>query len=409
MRTKNIKKFIFILVAFLICPAFVFSACTKSVTIVEFQVKSTDLEILNFYNNVRSKTNNFIDYVPKVDELTLPQQNIYEDTISTIQDIENRIYLTVPALDFHLNNDEEVEDESEYYAFEDLDIWDFELIENFKIGNIKTYSKNITGENESEYLPVVAIADDDNNCKDFIDDIIINWGNALVYNVETAINNVYKIEVTTGFYYPNAFEVPEKNDGEMIITRSETMKQIIITYSMNTGIELETFSKVITFSSTDKIIKKYKGVYSPEATPIGQYKYEIENSAITGRYEIEFLPNTGYFKAKYYPVLNEYSDYFVFECFDLANDILISRLHSVSRTGVGENVVLSYDFYVSSSGVDGRIKLFDVANLGYINNITNISISTFAQITEAEKRDIDNKKVAFNISNGQTYCQTVGY
>lgn len=406
MKIKNIKKIIFMLVAFLICPAFVFSACTNNIKPVDFQVRQTNLGILDYYNKIRNTTNNFIKYIPQIEELTSPQQDLYSDTISTIQDIENRIYLTLPALDFYLNNDAEVENESAYYAFEDLNIWDFELIENFTLGNVKTYSKRITSQNESLYLPTIEIIEDVNNCQDAIDDMIVDWGNALNLSIETATN--YKIEVTTGFYYPSDFEVPERND-EIIISRNATMNQIIITYNMNVELEPRTFSKVVTFSNNEKIVKKYNGVYSPEATPIGQYKYKIENSAITGRYEIEFLPNVSYFKTKYYPVLNVYSDYYVFECYDLDDDMFISRLHSVSRTGVGENLVLAYDFYVATSGVDGNIKQYEVENLGYINDITKISNSTFAKLTDSEKGELDYKKVAFSIINGQTYCQTVGY
>lgn len=69
MKIKNIKKIIFMLVAFLICPAFVFSACTNNIKPVDFQVRQTNLGILDYYNKIRNTTNNFIKYIPQIEEI----------------------------------------------------------------------------------------------------------------------------------------------------------------------------------------------------------------------------------------------------------------------------------------------------------------------------------------------------
>jgi len=416
-KFRKARKFALICLIALLCSVLTLSGCSGLRTL-SFQTIVTDLEVLDFYNYIHRQKSNFIDFVQEdcldnenfETNLTSDQQEVYSSSTALIQNLSNKIYMVAPVLDFYLNDNPAINNETGYYCLTDLNIEDYRLLEKVTSGSTKSYYKKLSGDHINEYLPETIISNDTTNCEDLIDNTISTWGNALTFDITyNSTNSTYSILARTEFYYPSISDVQELDEldeGGVKIKRYDSQNKIAIVYTIGVTV----YSKVIDFSNAQKTVKKYSGDYiASSAQQIGQqYEYvfagSLPNSSgtVVGSYEFKFSQETGYFTAKY---TQSAGNYYVFESYLLSGDIIIIRINKVS---VGERIN-AYDFLIES-GVKGKVKKYEVqSNMVRIEDLTKITAGEFALITSADEAVTSYKKISFVIDENGFICQSVGY
>ncbi|MDD4408717.1 MAG: hypothetical protein PHC47_02595 [Clostridia bacterium] len=408
------KKILNLFIIFaLTFPALTLSACVGAANVIPFVTESTKLTSLEFFNYVRNQQDEFFDYAEKdaIDSLSNSEKSVYESIKNPIQEIGNRIYMVMPALDFYLNEDVSDLKEFGFYSLDDIEIRDYTLVKKDIEPSVRKYYKKIEGNVIHGYLPIVNRSH--NEFLDDIDNTISTWGNAIDFEVSHKVQlGTYEVKVSTGFYYPSAEDVPARDDEEIKIVRNYAEKEIVIVYNLTDdgGIE-STYSKVISFTTVEddetgelhKVVEKYSGDYTTgDAIKMGDYEYLISNTNAVGTYTINFNSGTSYLYVRY---SISAGNYWIFETYDFENS-LISRHNNVRQ----HEKILSYDFYMSHEGVSGRLKHFETnSDVGYISEVAKLNEATFAKVTESDREDISLRKISFEITNKECHSDDVGY
>lgn len=408
---KEKTKIIAILLIVMLFPIFALSGCTGQRDIV-FETEATNLEVMNFYNaNIRTKQKEFINYVDEeyendLDNLDSEEQSQYTSSISLIQNLQNKIYIILPALDFYLSYDPDNPDEKGQYNLtdEELGIGYFELIKGQSSGTSKSYYKELSGSDENTYLPAIKNSGNE-EFEDSVEDIIKSWGNHLNFEISYySATKTYKIIVKSEFSYPDNLE--ETNSDGIKIKRYDSLNKIAIVYE-ESGV---TYSKVVEFtaSGTSKKVTKYTGDYTENnAAQVGTYNYVYEEASpygsVTGTYEIKFVQDASYINVKYTKDSQYPGNYYIFESYALSGDIIVTRIHKI--LGVKTEV---YDICITA-GISGKLKKYEVAQVARIEDLSKINANEFGIITNAEKTNISYKKISFVIDRGGLSCENVGY
>lgn len=387
------KKYIFALFAFLLCPIFLFSGC--GAVAIEFERTTSNIEsIFNFYTSMISTQNKYKTLIESYDNTELSQEensamNLYLQEYETFN---NKLYMALPGLDSAIDDST-------------LSCYDLSKV-NSSLSSFNLYQKStnkyilkISGMGDNSYLPIVSLQNT-STVTDLADDIILSMGNAIQYEVSySSMLKSWTVVVSKIFYYPSEQDVPNSEENGIKIVRNNGAQSITIVYTNNS----QTYSKKITFGATAKNVEKFTGdITQTTSTSTGNYNYVIADANFLGRYEFKYDPSTSYFYGKHTKTSDSYS---LLECYNLKKDIFIARLNIVKTGDLNQSI----EFMIGGDNTSGKIKSKKFAgNLPYMSDFSSITKNTFATLTLEEKTQT-NKIYAFTISNGKTTCENVGY